>query len=335
MSLLILSNLLDGLQAVDDNGDPLPFAVLTFWQSATVEPREVYADQELTTVLSDAAGQVVADASGVFPFIYLQTTGLYRVRLEDQDGQLRFDVDPYICDCKDPPYLFRNPIHQQMTPTATTPPTFAAPSIAGASIQFTDDGTDGPVEVYADAALKVGLRNPLPSDAAGKFPPVYLDDDVDYRVRVFDDAGGLLLDLHPYECVCGFELLTSRPYPLEDIAEFGQGLALPDGFLGQALITDVAEFRQTLALIAGFLNVVASYGAFTAPTESFGESLDITGGTLIVTAGFNSFTAPTESFGESLDITGGSLAVVAGYIDYTILPEGFGESLNITGGSLT
>lgn len=335
MSLLFLSNVLDGLQAVDDNGDPLPFSVLTFWQSRTNEPRDVYADQELTTILSDAAGRVVSDASGVFPFIYLQTTGRYRVRLVDGDGRLRFDVDPYVCDCKDPPYLFRNPVHQQMSPSATNPPTFVAPSIAGATIRFTDDGTDGAVEVFADADRKVGLRNPLPSDAGGKFPPVYLDDDVTYRVRVFDDAGGLMLDLHPYECVCGFELLTSRPYDLEDVEAFQGGLGITDGFLGQALIAYTEGFVNNFAITAGFLNVVASYGSFDAGFDSFSHSLDITAGSLIVTTGFKSFDAGVEKFGHSLDITGGSLAVVAGYIRYDVPPEGFSGSLNITGGSLS
>jgi len=221
MSLLFLSNILDPFQALDDAGRPIPHAVLTFWHSQTSAPATVYADQELLIELSDAQGRVVADAQGIFPLIYLDPDTLYRVRLQTGEGVLRWDVDPYLCDCTDPPRLFRNPLHQTLTRIEGLIPRFEPPPVPGARLIFTDYNTDAPVRVWADAARKVPLRNPLPSNAAGIFPPVYLEDDVEYRVRLVAPDGTVLIDADPYECFCGFLLLTSLPYSLLAIESLG------------------------------------------------------------------------------------------------------------------
>lgn len=215
MSLLFLSNILDPFQALDDAGRPIPHAVLTFWHSQTSAPATVYADQELLIQLSDAQGRVVADAQGIFPLIYLDPDTLYRVRLQTGEGVLRWDVDPYLCDCTDPPRLFRNPLHQALTRIEGLIPRFEPPPVPGARLIFTDYNTGAPARVWADAARTVPLRNPLPSNAAGIFSPVYLEDGIEYRVQLVAPDGSVLLDADPYECYCGFLLLTSRPYPLE------------------------------------------------------------------------------------------------------------------------
>ena len=215
MSLLFLTEVLDSFRALDDAGRPLPGAVLTFWQSGTTTPAAVYADQELRTALSDAQGRVTADSQGRFPLIYLDPDVLYRVRLTTAQGVLRWDVDPYLCDCTDPPRLFRNPVHQALARISDDPPTFAAPSQPGARLRFTLTESESPRDVYADAARTVPLPNPLRANAAGIFPPIYLDDETLYRVVLETASGEELLEVDPYECQCGFLLLTSRPYAIE------------------------------------------------------------------------------------------------------------------------
>jgi hypothetical protein len=82
--------------ALSDSGAPLPGAKLTFWQSGTTTPSNIYADAGLTTPLSNP---VIANAAGVFPSIYLDDSVTYRVKLETSAGVLRWDVDPYECLC--------------------------------------------------------------------------------------------------------------------------------------------------------------------------------------------------------------------------------------------
>jgi hypothetical protein len=239
MSLLFLGSVGDGFQALDDAGLPLPFAELTFWKTATTTPQAVYADQELTQVLSDAAGRVIGDASGSFPWIYLSETGIYRVRLRTAQGVLRWDIDPYICDCTDPPYVFRNPFHQALTLSSGYRASFVAPSLGGASMLFTDHTTGSSARVFADAEKKVPHPTPLKSNGAGIFPAIYLDDAITYRVRVNTAQGVQIADVDPYSCECGFLMLTSKPYaliPIDDLTASHQptngnyGIAWSDGF---------------------------------------------------------------------------------------------------------
>jgi hypothetical protein len=216
VSLLFISNVLEPFEAIDDSGDPIPFAVLTFWQSRTVEPQAVYEDQDATVPLSGADGRVVADQYGVFPTIYLHPTNLYRVKLETADGVLRWDVDPYLCDCTEPPRVFRNPRHQALTKIADEPlPEFASPTVPDHAIRVTLPGVDTPTPFYSDSDRRVALPNPVRSNAGGMFPPIYLDDAVEVRVRIEDADGEVVLDLDPYECQCGFLILTSNLYPFE------------------------------------------------------------------------------------------------------------------------
>ncbi|MCC7462090.1 MAG: hypothetical protein IT480_06455 [Gammaproteobacteria bacterium] len=229
MSLLFLGVVSDPFQALDDAGRPLPGAILTFWESGTTTPAVVYEDQNLATALSDTRGRVVGDSEGLFPYIFLDPQVSYRVRLETAQGVLRWDVDPYLCDCTDPPLVFHNPVHQALTREEGDYPVYLAPPKSGARLRFTLTLTDTPVDVYADAARKVALPNPLRSNAAGIFPPVYLGAST-YRVRCYDATGALVFDVDPYECECGFLLLTSRPYPIEDRSALASSFAMNFGY---------------------------------------------------------------------------------------------------------
>lgn len=54
-------------QATDGNGDPVPGALATFYNSGTTSPQVVYSDDDLTI---PHPTPVVANGNGVFPAIF-------------------------------------------------------------------------------------------------------------------------------------------------------------------------------------------------------------------------------------------------------------------------
>lgn len=328
MSLLFLTNVLDAFQALDDSGRPLPGAVLTFWRSGTVIPEAVYADQDLLAELSDAQGHVVADSQGRFELIYLRDTSLYRVRLQTAQGVLRWDVDPYLCDCTTPPRLFRAPVHQALTKIADEPPTFAPPPKPGASLRFTLAGTDEPRDTWADAARSVPHPNPLRANAGGFFPPVYLDDVTAYRIRLETLAGAELLDIDPYECQCGFRLLTSKAYAYE---AFDQATASSSMTAGAFMPVFEDDGRGSLALLSGSLQApLISYTMFE--TEAGTASFSMQGGNMIAPLVFYTM-YETEAGTGSFAMQGGNMIAPLVFYDQWPTESGTG-SLALLNGSL-
>jgi hypothetical protein len=307
MSLLFLTNILDPFQALDDSGRPLPFAVLTFWESGTTAPQAVYSDQELLEVLSDEKGRVTAGSLGVFPLIYLDETALYRVRLQTAQGVLRFDVDPYICDCTEPPRLFRGPVHQALARVLDDPPTFAPPPQSGARLRFTLTETEEPRDTWADAARTIPHPNPLRANAGGFFPPVYLDDVTEYRVRLDTAAGAPLLDVDPYECQCGFLLLTSRPYALEslDAAESNLASAREGAAFGFVEGAETGSSAISGSLVTAFI----SYGNY-APEAGESRTVGALSGTLIQPLETYSNYAPEAGESQLVGALSGTIDVV-------------------------
>jgi hypothetical protein len=72
--------------------------------------------------------------------------------------------------------------------------------INGAVWQFTLTGTTTPTSVYANNALTVSLGSTEESNAAGRFVPIFLDDNVVYRARLWPDntlTGTPIKDIDP------------------------------------------------------------------------------------------------------------------------------------------
>lgn len=59
-------------------------------------------------------------------------------------------------------------------------------------------GTTTLTPVYSDGTLQTPLANPLPSDASGTFPAVYMDPQITYRVVLKTQTGVLISDTDPY-----------------------------------------------------------------------------------------------------------------------------------------
>ena len=69
----------------------------------------------------------------------------------------------------------------------------------GAQALFYLSGTTTKTPPYADGALSVQLSNPVIADAAGRFPAIYLNDTLSYRVRLLDALGVQIgADIDPY-----------------------------------------------------------------------------------------------------------------------------------------
>jgi hypothetical protein len=76
--------------------------------------------------------------------------------------------------------------------------------IAGAQAVLTLTGTTTLAPVYTSSALTTEAANPVVANSSGRFPRVYLDDSVTYRLRIFDadddiDTATPLEDFDPYE----------------------------------------------------------------------------------------------------------------------------------------
>jgi hypothetical protein len=78
---------------------------------------------------------------------------------------------------------------------AVKPTNIGAP---GAKAYFYASGTTTLRPVYATDALSTQLANPVVADGAGRFPDIYLDNTLTYRLYLTDKAGALIDDIDPY-----------------------------------------------------------------------------------------------------------------------------------------
>lgn len=79
-------------RATDENGIPISGARWYFYTTETLTPRNVYADADLTTPLTNP---VVADSGGWFPDIYFDNDFVYRGVLKNSDDSVTIeDTDP-------------------------------------------------------------------------------------------------------------------------------------------------------------------------------------------------------------------------------------------------
>jgi hypothetical protein len=66
--------------------------------------------------------------------------------------------------------------------------------IPGAQARFTLEGTNTAADVYVDEAMTTPHANPVVANGIGRWPPIYLDESVVYRVRIYDADADILTD---------------------------------------------------------------------------------------------------------------------------------------------
>lgn len=105
---------------LDSNGQPMPGATLNFYYTGTLTPAPVYADAFFNNQFPPL--DLVSDAMGRFPTIYLDSSITYRSQLYDQFGQLQDDSDPINTAASAVPYVavksFNTSRASTVTPTA-------------------------------------------------------------------------------------------------------------------------------------------------------------------------------------------------------------------------
>lgn len=79
--------------AFTSNGLPAPGARLFFYESGTSTPADTYSDAALTI---EQTHPVRANGAGRVPSIYLDEALTYRLVIQDKNGALLEDIDPYI-----------------------------------------------------------------------------------------------------------------------------------------------------------------------------------------------------------------------------------------------
>lgn len=69
--------------------------------------------------------------------------------------------------------------------------------ISGAKAYFYTTGTDDLVNTYTTSALSTPNANPVIADSAGRFPAIFLDPTIGYRVKVYNAEDELIADRDP------------------------------------------------------------------------------------------------------------------------------------------
>jgi hypothetical protein len=218
------------------------------------------------------------------------------------------------------------------------------PTFAGATYKFFLTGTTTPANVYQDGAL----TNPFPitgfvtADSYGRFPPIYLDTSVIYKVQLYDSTNTLRWTVDPYTALLstvgtsalsthGVNIATTGEVTIPAPATGGTGisLTLKAGTLGITPLRIAGTLPGNSALI---VNSSATTGAQTAtfqsntkpgtPPAAYGVALlanpagaTYTGGTLNVP-----FSGPTGTYVAQLS-TGQVIpgaAVVNGATTFTV-----------------
>lgn len=154
-------------------------------------------------------------------------------------------------------------------------------SVPGSQHYFTLTGTNTPSAPYADAAMTTPLSNPVVADGAGKIPPVYLNDAITYRVRIYDrDAeAGVDTPLEEYDPYIPGALQEGAISTTEGVAVSSRGLlaaivAPVDG--QQAWLTEAGReggFTFESSNLAARVAADTQQGLYVAPsTDTSGAS---------------------------------------------------------------
>lgn len=153
--------------AYDANGSAIPGAVWEFYSKRTTTPE----------ALSGGGTSVTADSAGDFAAPTLVTDTDYRAILKDADGRVIYDVSS-----TDTAMFDAGVTQAQNLVTGDVLP--------GAKWRFTQTGSETVFKtIYADPELTTPLPNPVVADAEGRFPEIYLDENVTYRAQLTEADG--------------------------------------------------------------------------------------------------------------------------------------------------
>lgn len=162
---------------------------------------------------------------------------------------------------------------------------------AGAArLYFYVSGTTTLAPIYADAALTTPLENPVPADALGRLPDIYLDSTKVYRVRALTANGSQVgSDVDPYYPGQAVTIVPNLPQLL---APDGSGrvgyrfTSTPADGSTQAKLSETISVKEApfSAKGDGTTNDTAAINAANLQAAMFGKTLIIPSGTYMVDA---------------------------------------------------
>lgn len=133
-------------------------------------------------------------------------------------------------------------------------------TISGAELYFYATGTTTPQAVYSDEGLTTPLTNPVVANAAGRWPVIYLDESLAYRVVLKDADGVTLDDADPYDGSIADSLSASLQAIADSaIAAKVESIASAEG--AEISATAAAAAASTSADMAQYLLVLGRYYA--------------------------------------------------------------------------
>lgn len=135
----------------------------------------------------------------------------------------------------------------------------------GCYLQFYRSETTDLEDIYADGDLDTPLDNPLTSNDAGRFPAIYLDPRVPYRVQLYSALDVLLFDIDPYFPVSGRFVGETVLYG-GDLDDVPAGWHVCDGTNG------TLDMRDFFPVGASNSKAVGSTGGSTGLTGNTGSA---------------------------------------------------------------
>lgn len=130
----------------------------------------------------------------------------------------------------------------------------------GAKLFFYLTGTSTLTTVYADADLTTPLSNPVEANVSGRFPDIFLDDNVTYRIRLETALGALIDEVDPYSTPAGSVFPYIPVFP-EQFGAVGNGTANDAVPLAEAFAEGVASNRPVV------ISKVFASGNLTVPSD--------------------------------------------------------------------
>ncbi len=133
-------------------------------------------------------------------------------------------------------------------------------TISGAALHFYATGTTTPQTVYSDEGLTTPLTNPVVANAAGRWPVIYLDESLAYRVVLKDANGVTLDDADPYDGTIA-DSLSADLQAIADSAIAAKVESIASAESADISATTAAAAASTSADLSQFLLVLGRYYA--------------------------------------------------------------------------
>jgi hypothetical protein len=171
--------------------------------------------------------------------------------------------------------------------------------LPGAFLYFYQSQTSTPQTVYADSGLTTALPNPVPSNAAGQFPPIYIGSSA-YKVVLTDQYGNQIWTADP------FEFVEQTPAPAQS-----------SGFTDLANYSPNANaiYVPSASINIGVNNNLLVISGYLANTADIGKTIVVAGAGALLADGVtydSLITTIAASSTGSMTLTAGAAVSVSG-----------------------